>query len=113
VGGAGLAVAASTEPGEADGDSAADGFGGGEVGMAGEEEDGGVAGGLEVGDVGAVEVDGGGAGGEGDLGADKVVVLVEVEDVGDGELGVEIGELHGGMSVLRLAAGVVDLVQWT
>ncbi len=96
VGGAGLAFAAVGKPWKANGYAAADGFAGGEVGARGEIEDGLLAGGLPVRDVGAVEVDGGGGVGQGDLGAGELAVGVEVKDAGEAEVLVEFGDLHGG-----------------
>ncbi len=58
-----------------------------------------VAGGLPMGEVRAVQINGGGAGGERDLGTDEFAGLFEVEEVGDGEVGVDVGEGHGGISV--------------
>ena len=96
VGGAGRrGCGAGSEPGKDDGDAAADGFAGGEERAFGEEEHGLLAGGLPLGDVRALEVELGGAGGRGDVGADEALLgLGEGEDAGDGELVGECLKIH-------------------
>ena len=86
---------AGAEPGEDDGDSAADGFAGGEEGAVGKEEDGLGVGRLPLGEVCALEVDFGGTGGGGDVGADEaLLVLGEGEDAGDGKVVGKSLEIH-------------------
>ena len=82
---------AVAKPRKADGDAAADRFAGREGGCGREEERVRLAGGLPVREVRAVQVDGGGAGGQGDLRAGEAVVLVEGEDARQGEGLVELG----------------------
>ena len=86
---------ACSEPGKDDGNAAADGFAGGEEGALGEEENGLLAGGLPLGDLRALEVELGGAGGRGDVGADEALLgLGEGEDAGDRELVGECLKIH-------------------
>jgi hypothetical protein len=98
--GAGVAggCGAGSEPGEDDGDAAADGFAGGVEGAVGEEEHGLLAGGLPLREVRALEVELGRAGGCGDVGAEETLLgLGEGEDAGDGEV---VGEGLEGHRIL-------------
>src|ERR1700679_1174718 len=86
---------AGSEPRKDDGDAAADGFAGGEERAIGEEEHGLCTGRLPLGEVRALEVELGRAGGCGDVGAEEaLLVLGEGEDAGDGEVVGEGLEVH-------------------
>jgi len=84
-----------SEPGEDDGDAAADRLAGLEEGALGEEEHGMMAVGLPLGNVRALEEEFGRAGGGGDVGAEEALLsLREGEDAGDSELVGERLEIH-------------------
>ncbi len=86
---------AASEPRKDEGDTSSDGFAGGERGALAQEQDGLLAGGLPVGEVSALEVELGRAGGRGDGGAEEaVLVLGKGEDAGDGEVVGEGLEVH-------------------
>jgi len=91
----GLAVVALGEPGKDDGDAAADGFAGGELGALAEEDRRCLPGGPPMGEVRALHVDGGLGGWHGHAGEDQPGgYLLEAEATGYRELALQLRNLH-------------------